>query len=88
MISNEQIVNVFGYHRPDTDEAQRKHEETRAQFIEFAQILRDLLKDVNDRYALEAFGKLHEASMWAHFALAEQNPLVWGETYKPVEPPQ
>lgn len=85
-MTKDEILNIFGYHRPETKLAQDLHEETRAQFIEFASILNGFLPD--GRAKSLVMTNLQQSSMWAHFALAEKNPLVWGETYRPVEPPQ
>lgn len=80
MTTREEILNLFGYHRPETKLAQDLHEEVRAQFIEFASEMQGLLPD--GRAKALFMTNLQQASMWAHFALAEKNPLVLPEEPK------
>jgi hypothetical protein len=75
----DEILNIFGYHKPETLEGANKHEAVRGLFIEFASTMLDQLPKGRARSL--ALTNLQQSSMWAHFALAEQNPLVWGNTY-------
>ena len=72
-IGSAELKNRFGYHRPTPDNA-GQHVMLRPEFIRFAEQL-DMLLPGGRAKAL-VMTKLQEASMWAHFAIAELAPVV------------
>lgn len=72
-VGSAEIRNRFGYHRP-TPENAGQHVMLRPEFIRFAEQLDMLLP--GGRAKSLVFIKLQEASMWAHFAIAELAPVV------------
>jgi hypothetical protein len=72
-VGKEEIRNRLGFHGT-TDESTKKHEQLREMFIAFAEYLDETLPD--GRAKSTALTKIQESSMWAHFGVAEQNPVV------------
>lgn len=73
----EEIKSRFGFHKGTTEEPGAtipKHAQLRKDFVKFAEMLDGVLKD--SRAKSLAFTALQEASMWAHFCIAEDAPLV------------
>lgn len=74
MITNEDIVNRFGYHKAD-DKTGPAHQNVRGAFIEFSKYLNEQVPDGRSKSL--AFTKLEEAAMWANKAVAEQAPIAY-----------
>lgn len=72
-LSNSEILNRFGYHRP-TEITKPRHTANREKFVEMCQFLDTILPE--GRAKTEALRHLDEASMWANKAIAEIAPVV------------
>jgi hypothetical protein len=73
----QEIRNRFGFHKGTTGDPNAtapKHARLRGSFIEFAEMLNNVLPD--GRAKSVALTELETASMWAHKAIAELAPLV------------
>ena len=77
MIGKQEIENRFGFHKGTIEGANataHRHAELRVKFREFAEMLDEVLEDSRAKSC--AFTALQEASMWSHFGIAENAPLV------------
>lgn len=72
MISNEELINRFGYHRATADSAP-KHARVRELFLEVANSLNVLIPDGRDKAT--AMTKLQEAMHWSNSAIAMENDV-------------
>ena len=72
-MTNDEISERFGYHKP-AGESTRTHMQTRVMYSYIAGFLDESLPDGREK-AL-AFTALQESSMWAHAAIAMQDPVV------------
>lgn len=72
MLSHQEVKNRFGRHEGTTEgprDVAPKHRELHERFIEFAQLLEDILPD--GRAKSITFTELESASSWAHKSLIE-----------------
>jgi hypothetical protein len=76
-IGSEDIRNRFGYHA-GTDKTKPLHETVREAYIAFAEFLDNKLPD--GRAKSTSFTNLQQASMWAHYGIAELAPVVLPES--------
>lgn len=67
------MEEIFGYHKP-TQESAEKHQRLRQQFINFSKLLDEDLD--GGRAKSLVMTKLQEASMWAHYSIAQNDPVV------------
>ena len=77
MIGNDEIENRFGFHKGTIEGPNAtapRHAKLRRQFVEFASMLDETLEDSREKSLV--FTALQEASMWAHFGIAKDAPLV------------
>ena len=72
-MTNAEIVDRYCYHKP-TEQSVKEHEDLRIKFIFLASYLDGLLP--NGREKSLAHTALQEASMWAHAAVALEDPVV------------
>ena len=81
-LSREEIEKRFGFHKATIEGPEAsdpKHSYLRRQFSMFAEMLSTVLESPSRESSL-AFTKLEEASMYAHKAIAANDPLVDEET--------
>lgn len=83
MISNEELINRFGYHRANKDSAP-KHAEVRNICLSVARKLNEILPEGRDK-AL-AFTALQETMHWANSAIAMQNDVDTETPHLPNAP--
>lgn len=77
MMGPQEIENRFGFHKgtiEGPDATAPRHASLRKEFRAFAEMLDEALPDGREKALV--FTKLQEASMWAHFAIAQDAPLV------------
>ena len=77
MLGPDEINNRFGFHKASIEGPNATsdlHRDLRRRFVAFANVLDEALPD--GRAKACAFTALQEASMWAHYATAENAPLV------------
>lgn len=75
-ISDNELEERFGYHRPiagGTVDTVEQHRALRVDFISFAKMLNRELPD--GRAKAVALTQLEDAAMWAHKAVAMQDPV-------------
>lgn len=82
VIGSTEIRNRFGHHKGN-EETGPKHEQARLAFITLAETLDQILPSGTAK--VKAFDVLQDASMWAHFTIAEVAPVVFPP--KPKEQP-
>lgn len=71
-LSTDDIRNRFGFHASTPDTAEQ-HEWLRAGYIAFCEFLNEKLPD--GRAKSTAMTNLQQSAMWAHFGIAEQDPI-------------
>lgn len=69
-----EILNRFGYHKPENPAMQEMHITTRQVFIDVAHIFDKMLP--SGRTKSTTMTKLEEACMWANKSIAEMSPVV------------
>lgn len=77
MITSNEVRSRFGFHKASLegpDATLPKHSKLRVLFTEFAEVLNDMLPDGRNKSV--AFTELESASMWAHKAVAQTDPLI------------
>lgn len=76
-LGKEEINNRFGFHKGTIEGPNAtapRHAELRKKFRAFAEMLDETLPD--GRVKDEVFTHLQNASMWSHFGVAENAPLI------------
>lgn len=79
-IGRDEIENRFGFHKASLEGPEATgpvHRDIRRLFVELGMQLDALLPP--GRGKATAFTQLQDASMWMHWAVAEQDPLVTDE---------
>lgn len=76
-MGSEEIEHRFGFHKGTVEGPNAtvpRHADMRQKFREFAEELDAVLPDGRDKALVMT--KLQEASMWTHWAIAQDAPLV------------
>lgn len=81
MLGEEEIEHRFGFHKAAIEgpnASNERHRDLRIAFKTFAKILDEVLPEHPSavRYRDLTFETLEDSSMWAHKAIARNNPLV------------
>lgn len=77
MIGQEEIKSRFGFHKGTIEGPNAtapRHADLRREFVAFANLLDEALPDGREKALVMT--KLQEASMWSHFGIALDAPLV------------
>lgn len=77
MLGKDEIENRFGFHKGTLEGPNAtapRHAALRVRFREFAEMLDEAIPDGREKSL--ALTALQESSMWTHFAVAKDAPLV------------